>query len=288
MMNAFTCTGSYAILILYGIKRTENRSAWPEPREGRAAISCSKSFCKEEYGQFIAWASVNLPPEDFEKLPAWREVKDWPGKVVGVCDYKARERTGRESWDEGYQYWWDLSNVVRLPEPIPCRGNVGMWSLPPSIAQSVLEEVYSLQTVKSVEADDAAVRIETPDDAYPLFRAAVPLAGAREGFFVLPIDAERRPICKPVLVSLGHLPGTAAIELGEVFRTAFKVNADAIIVAHNHLSGDPTPSKADKQLTSVLQSTARLLGIKFLDHLVLGSADCEDGRGYVSIVDYLE
>ena len=31
--NAFTCTGSYAILILYGIKRTENRSAWPEPRE---------------------------------------------------------------------------------------------------------------------------------------------------------------------------------------------------------------------------------------------------------------
>lgn len=60
--------------------------------EGRAAISCSKSFGKEEYGRFIAWASVNLPPEDFEKLPAWREVKDWPGKVVGVCDYTARAR----------------------------------------------------------------------------------------------------------------------------------------------------------------------------------------------------
>ena len=100
--NAFTCTGSYAILILYGIKRTENRSAWPEPREGRAAISCSKSFCKEEYGQFIAWASVNLPPEDFEKLPAWREVKDWPGKVVGVCDYKASHQPTNQStisWD---------------------------------------------------------------------------------------------------------------------------------------------------------------------------------------------
>ena len=286
--TAFTCTGSYAILILYGIKRTENRSAWPEPREGRAAISCSKSFCKEEYGQFIAWASVNLPPEDFEKLPAWREVKDWPGKVVGVCDYKASHQPTNQStisWDEGYPYWWDLSNVVRLPDPIPCRGNVGMWSLSPSIAQSVLEQVHSLQTVKSVEANAAAVRIETPDDAYPLFRAAVPLAGAREGFFVLPIDAQRRPICKPVLVSLGHLPGTATIELREVFREAFKVNADAIIVAHNHPSGDPTPSKADMQLTSVLQSTARLLGVKFLDHLVLGSPDCEDGRGYVSVTE---
>ncbi len=327
--NAFTCTGSYAILILYGIKRTENRSAWPEPREGRAAISCSKSFCKEEYGQFIAWASVNLPPEDFEKLPAWREVKDWPGKVVGVCDYSARARGTRaptsprlaengsphqadlfsddegdlcETWDEGYPYWWDLSNVVRLPDPIPCRGNVGMWSLPPSIAQSVLEqvhslqtvavpspptEVHSLQTVKSVEANGAAVRIETPDDAYPLFRAAVPLAGAREGFFVLPIDAQRRPICKPVLVSLGHLPGTAAIELGEIFREAFKVNADAIIVAHNHPSGDPTPSKADLQLTATLQSAARLLGLNFLDHLILGSPDCEEGRGYVSVIECL-
>ena len=105
-MNAFTCTGAYAILILYGIKQTENRSAWPELREGRAAISCSKSFCREEYGQFIAWASVNLSPEDFEKLPAWREVKNWPGKIVGVCDYKARD--GFElvldgSWSSGNQ-----------------------------------------------------------------------------------------------------------------------------------------------------------------------------------------
>ena len=142
--------------------------------------------------------------------------------------------------------------------------------------------------MKSVEANAAAVRIETPDDAYPLFRAAVPLAGAREGFFVLPIDAERRPICKPVLVSLGHLPGTAAIELREVFREAFKVNADAIIVAHNHPSGDPTPSKADLQLTAALQSAANLLGVKFLDHLILGSLDSENGRGYVSVMGSAE
>ena len=130
-MNAFTCTGAYAILILYGIKQTENRNMLPEPREGRAAISCSKSFCKEEYGRLIAWTSVNLPSEDFEKLPSWREVKDWPGKIIAVCDYKARNRSGKEAWDEGYRYWWDLSNIVRLPDPIPCRGNVGMWEMPP-------------------------------------------------------------------------------------------------------------------------------------------------------------
>ena len=272
--NAFTCTGPYAILILAGIKRTENRSTWPVPREGRAAISCSKSFCKEEYGRFIAWASANLPAEDLEKLPSWREVKDWPGKIVGVCDYMARERTGRETWDEGYQYWWDLSNVVRLPEPIPCRGNVGMWQMPPELAAKVEAAAQALE-----------VRIETADDVYPLFRAAIPIAGEREGFFVLSIDAEHRPIGKPVLVSLGHTRGTTAVELGEVFREAFKAQADAIIVAHNHPSGDPTPSKADMQLTSALQSAAQLLGVKFLDHLVLGSPDCEEGRGFVSVVE---
>ena len=116
----------------------------PFPNEGRAAISCSKSFCKEEFGRFIAWASVNLPPENFEKLPAWREVKNWPGKIVGVCDYKARQRQKAESWDEGYPYWWDLSNVVRLPEPIPCRGNVGMWQLPPELAAKVAVAVERL------------------------------------------------------------------------------------------------------------------------------------------------
>lgn len=54
---------------------------------------------------------------------------------------------------------------------------------------------------------------------------------------------------------------------------------------HNHPSGDPTPSKADLQLTSALQSTANLLGIKFLDHLILGLPDCEKGRGFLSVVE---
>ena len=250
---------------------------WPSPSEGRAAISCSKSFCKEEYGQFIAWASANLPSEDFEKIPAWREVKDWPGKIVGVCDYKARQRTQAEPWDEGYVYWWDLSNVVRLPEPIPCRGNVGMWQMPPELAAKVTAAGALMR-----------VRIETADDAYPLFRAAIPIAKDYEGFFVLPIDVERRPICKPILVSLGHMRGTTAVELGEVFREAFKHNADAIIVAHNHPSGGPKPSKADLHLTSTLKSAAQLLGIKLLDHLILGSSDCEDGRGFVSVMEQLE
>ena len=157
---------------------------------------------------------------------------------------------------------------------IPCRGKVGMWQLPESRAAKVSATECALNS-----------RIETVDDAYPLFRAAISIAGELEGFFVLPIDAERRPIGLPVLVSLGHTQVTTTMDLGEVFRVAFKAQADAIIVAHNHPSGNPTPSKTDLQITKALQSAAQLLGVKFLDHLILGSADCEGGRGYVSVME---
>ena len=70
MLNsAFTCTGPYAILLLLGIKRPENRSQLPVPMKGRCAISCSKTFCKEEYGSFVQWASQNLTAEEFMTIP---------------------------------------------------------------------------------------------------------------------------------------------------------------------------------------------------------------------------
>jgi hypothetical protein len=99
---------------------------------------------------FMAMAAHELSDEDFEKLPSWREVKDWLGKIIAVCDYKARDgyelvlddgsgvnQSSALQWDEGYRFWWDLSNVRRLPDPIPCRGNVGMWQLPERLASIV-------------------------------------------------------------------------------------------------------------------------------------------------------
>ena len=90
--SAFSCTGPYAVLIMLGIKRVENRSVMPVPAKGRCAVSCSKSFCKEEYSNFLQWAAHALPEEEFERIPAWGDVKEWPGKIVGACAYEARGR----------------------------------------------------------------------------------------------------------------------------------------------------------------------------------------------------
>ena len=264
--DAFTCTGAYAILILAGIKRVENRSSWPVPEKGRAAISCSKSFNIGEYRRFMAWAAANLRDDDFARLPCWEDVKDWPGKVVGVCEYSARRRIdgAAESWDEGYDAWWDLRNVTPLDELVPCKGCVGMWKLPGDVSRRVTW-LYASTKVRGR-------KVQSAEDAAKIFGVFVPVCGDSEGFFVLPLDSEGGVLSAPVLVSLGHEVGTTAIDVKDVFRGALKVGADAIIVAHNHPSGDLTPSKGDVETTKELQSLSDRLGLKFIDHLIIGKS----------------
>ena len=259
--SAFTCTGPYAVLIMLGIKRVENRNARPEPGKGRCAVGCSKSFCREEFGNFVQWAARALPEEDFARIPSWSDIKDWPGKIVGACDYACRERSQKaEPWDEGYPYWWDLSNIECFDLPIPCRGNVGMWQMPPDLARQV--------TVADLLARSVGAMISTADDARRIFEAAAPIAGGNEGFFVLPLDAYRRTIAAPALVSIGT-KATATVRPKDVFAEALKVDADSVIVAHNHPGGNPNPSPHDRQLTEAITRLGEALGVKVIDHLVL-------------------
>ena len=62
----------------------------------------------------------------------------------------------------------------------------------------------------------------------------------------------------------------AQVRIGEVFRDAIRHNATALVIVHNHPSGDPMPSAADIALTSELEQAGDLLGIDVLDHLVIG------------------
>ena len=258
--NAFTCTGPYAILIMLGIKRVENRNMTPCPANGRCAISCSKSFCKEEFGAFVQWASQALPLEDFRVLPSWSDVEAWPGKIVGACDYVGGMDAGDGRWNEGYPYWWSLSNVVSFERPIPCRGNVGMWQMPTALSAAV--------SAADVLGRAEGEKVASAEDAVRIFKAAIPLVKDDEGVFVLPLDDSRRVISAPILVSLGDHQ-TAAVQVGEVFASALKVDAKSVIVAHNHPSGDPTASVQDKVLTDELTRLGATLGVEVLDHLIV-------------------
>lgn len=132
----------------------------------------------------------------------------------------------------------------------------------------------------------AVEQIETVTQAAALFRKEIGIAGEREGVFVLPLGANGEVLKKPVLVSIGTQKGTAEVQLGEVFAEAYKADAKALIVAHNHQSGDPKPSKADIAFTTALKDMCDRLGnIQFLDHIIIGSPESENGLGFVSLME---
>lgn len=99
----------------------------------------------------------------------------------------------------------------------------------------------------------------------------------RERFAVVYLDTRHRPIAVHD-ASIGTADSTT-VHPREVFGPALALVASAIIVAHNHPSGDPTPSENDRVVTERLRQAGELLGIALLDHLVVGA------RRYYSFAD---
>ncbi|MHB1516271.1 MAG: RadC family protein [Acidiferrobacteraceae bacterium] len=92
----------------------------------------------------------------------------------------------------------------------------------------------------------------------------------REQFAVLLLDQRHRVIAFEVLFT-GTL-STCSVHPREVVKTALTANAAAVILAHNHPSGDPSPSEADKSLTFRLREALALVDVRVLDHIVVGGS----------------
>ncbi len=97
----------------------------------------------------------------------------------------------------------------------------------------------------------------------------LPLFGARrvEQFGLVLLDGRHRMI-RPAVISVGTLDATI-VEPRDIFREALAGSAAAVIVFHNHPSGDPSPSGADVRLTERLVTAGEIVGVPVVDHLVL-------------------
>lgn len=90
----------------------------------------------------------------------------------------------------------------------------------------------------------------------------------KEYFMALYLDVRHRPVAEVHVVHVGTL-AACPVHPREVFRPAIELGAAALIVAHNHPSGDAEPSAEDIDLTERLAMAGDMLGIPLLDHLVL-------------------
>jgi DNA repair protein RadC len=93
-------------------------------------------------------------------------------------------------------------------------------------------------------------------------------AETREQFLALCLDAKNRPVAE-LVVAVGGLSACSLVP-AEVFRMVLREPAAGVIFVHNHPSGEPAPSPEDVAVTQRLVQTGALLGLRVLDHVILG------------------
>ena len=120
--------------------------------------------------------------------------------------------------------------------------------------------------IPMVQESEVSAPCHCAGDFYDHCKDLVSLA---QEMFVVFTLTQKNEIINRHIVHVGSL-SESLVHPREVFRRALLDNAAAVSFAHNHPSGDTTPSRADRQLTQRLKECADLLGIYMLDHLIVG------------------
>lgn len=143
-----------------------------------------------------------------------------------------------------------------------------------------LKSAFTLARRMAEEIRQESPLLDTPDRVAEFLRERN-RAFEVENFQVVVLNT-RRKLIRVDTVSQGTLD-TILVHPREVFKQAIAANGAAIVLVHNHPSGDPTPSEADIKVTRDLIRAGQLLKIDVLDHVILGRASQDRPRDYVSL-----
>jgi DNA repair protein RadC len=143
-----------------------------------------------------------------------------------------------------------------------------------------LQAAFTLARKMAEELRRELPLVETPEQVAQLMREDCRVREV-EQFQVLLLNTRRRLI-RLELVSQGTLD-TVHTHAREVFRAAIAANAAAVVLVHNHPSGDPTPSEADIKVTRDLIRAGQLLKIDVLDHIIIGRKTAERPKDWASL-----
>jgi DNA repair protein RadC len=136
--------------------------------------------------------------------------------------------------------------------------------------------VYEASIAYKIIPLGEVAKVDTPERVAEYVRSGMDEHAAVETFWVVCLDRKNKPISRS-MVTMGTATNSL-VHPREVFRYAILQSASAIIVAHNHPSGDPTPSSADIQVTRQLREAAKTVCIDLLDHVIVGNKEDDPNR----------
>lgn len=156
-------------------------------------------------------------------------------------------------------------------------GTEEITSKPRTIRFRQIKAVYETLAVRDEITSylKTGARYTAPAQVFDTFRFL--MRETKEMFLTVHLDGKNRMIAMDV-VSIGSL-NQSIVHPREVFKTALLSNAAAVLLVHQHPSGDPNPSSEDLSITRRLKEAGEVMGIKVLDHVIVG-----DGE-YVSFVE---
>jgi DNA repair protein RadC len=127
---------------------------------------------------------------------------------------------------------------------------------------------YRIELIRDGSQKTEVKKVSSPSDAVPIIQAYLERVD-REHFIILLLDIKNKLIGINT-VSIGSL-NASVVHPREVFKAAILANAAAIIMAHNHPSGDVEPSKDDIESTIRIKNAGEILGITLLDSIIIGN-----------------
>lgn len=135
----------------------------------------------------------------------------------------------------------------------------------------IIRPVFETLTIKEhiPEYINPKTRITQPETVWEMFRFLG--RESKEWFIALHVDGKNKIIAVDA-VSIGSL-NQSIVHPREVFKTALLSSATAIILLHNHPSGDTTPSQEDITITRRLKEASEILGVKILDHIIVSDSE---------------
>lgn len=161
-----------------------------------------------------------------------------------------------------------VEEIARIP---------GMGRVRAQVVKAALELSRRMQRSQLPERAE----IRTPGDAAKLI-AADSRALEVEQFWVVLLDTKYRLRRPPQPISRGILDA-CLVHPREVFKEAIRACAAAVVLVHNHPSGDPSPSREDIKLTRQLIEVGRIMDIEVLDHVIVGSLSDRHPTGFTSL-----